>query len=189
MLLILRIMDVRAGPPLTLTWYRPALAAGAVGRIVYTARAPLNVPAQVENVVCISNAIADYLGDNNCDREPTAVQLRSFDVVRLPHAALLRWETAWELDSYGFVLLRSASGRRTEAIEIAFVSAEGKNGSGAAYRYLDAGPEGGLEDGTAYTYWLVELDTSGRRTTYGSAVSATSSELRYRLYLPVSVRP
>ena len=125
---------------------------------------------------------------NNCDLEPTAVQLRSFDVLRLPRAVLLRWETAWEVDSYGFVLLRSARGRRAEVQEIAFVPAQGRSGAGAAYRYLDAGPERGLEDGTAYIYWLVEVDTSGRRTTYGSTVCAASSEFPYQIYLPISAR-
>jgi uncharacterized repeat protein (TIGR01451 family) len=178
-----------AGPPVELTWYRPRLAAGALGRIVYTVLADEDVPAEIENLACIGNAILDYNSDNNCHWEPTAVQLLSFETLRLPRAVLLKWETAWEVDSYGFVLLRRASGQPGEAQEIAFVPAQGRNGGGAAYRYLDAGSGAGLESGTAYRYWLVEVDTSGRRTTFGSALSAAASEFPHQVYLPLSVRP
>ena len=140
-------------------------------------------------MACIGNAIPDYFLDNNRDLEPTAVQLLSFETLRLPRAVLLKWETAWEVDSYGFALLRRASGQPGEAQEIAFVPAQGRNGGGAAYRYLDAGSGAGLESGTAYRYWLVEVDTSGRRTTFGSALSAAASEFPHQIYLPLSVRP
>jgi len=177
--------DYSAGPPIELTWYASTLAAGTVGQIVYTVLADENVPGRIDNAACISSAVADFFVDNNCDVEPTAVQLLYLNALRLPDAVLLQWETAWEVDSYGFLLLRRASGRQADVEEIAFVPAAGQGGGGAAYHYLDAGPEGGLEGGTSYTYWLVEVDTSGRRTTFGSAVSAASSELLYRIYLPL----
>ena len=42
-----------------------------------------------------------------------------------------------------------------------------------------------LASGTPYTYWLVEVDTSGRRTTFGSVIAASDSEFPYRIYLPI----
>jgi uncharacterized repeat protein (TIGR01451 family) len=173
-----------AGPQVQLTWYRPVLAVGTVDRIVYTVLADEDVPGRIDNQVCISSATADPVSDNNCDIEPTAVRLLYLNTLRLPHAVLIRWETVWEVNSYGFVLLRRAAGRQAGVEEIAFLPAAGRGGGGAAYRYLDAG----LESDTAYTYWLVEVDKSGRRTTFGSAVSAASSEFPHQIYLPISVR-
>ncbi|UCC63106.1 MAG: hypothetical protein JSV36_20595, partial [Anaerolineae bacterium] len=79
----------------------------------------------------------------------------------------------------GFFLLRSASGRFDDAEEIAFVPAAGLGrGGGASYRFKDITvlPE------VLYTYWLVDLDTSGRREVHGP-VEVTS--LFYQLYLPI----
>jgi uncharacterized repeat protein (TIGR01451 family) len=178
--------DLSAEPLVELTWAAPTLAVGAVDRIVYTVRAADDVPSQIDNRVCISSATADPNLDNNCDIEPTAVQLLYLDTLRLPYdAVLIQWETVWETHSYGFVLLRRAVGRQAGLEEIAFLPAAGQGGGGAAYRYLDDG----LESDTAYTYWLVEVDRSGRRTTFGSTISAASSEFPHRIYLPLSVRP
>ena len=86
----------------------------------------------------------------------------------VPEGVLLKWETEWEIDSYGFAVLRSDSGRLSDASEIAFVPAEGHGqGGGAAYSYLDR-LEGAI--GREYTYWLAEVDTNGQRTIYGPMI-------------------
>jgi uncharacterized repeat protein (TIGR01451 family) len=178
--------DYDAGPPVTLTWYTPTLAAGASGRIVYTVIAGETISGTIDNRACISNTIDDWFVQNNCDIEPTAVELLSFTTVRLPGAVVLSWETAVEIDSYGFVLLRSASGRVADAEEFAFVAAKGRGGGGAAYSYLDRGPPSGLERGLEYTFWLVEVDRSGKRTTFGTTLSAAFAEYPHQIYLPFS---
>ena len=45
--------------------------------------------------------------------------------------------------------------------------------------------EAGLESGIPYTYWLVEVDTAGQRTPFGTTISAADSEMRYRIYFPL----
>jgi uncharacterized repeat protein (TIGR01451 family) len=179
--------DYSAGPPIELTWYTPTLVVGASGRIVYEVLAAEDVPGEIVNTACISSTLADYDDSNNCDEEPTAVELYFFRARRLPQAILLHWETAWEVDSFEFLLLRSASGRLDDAREIASLPARGRGGGGAVYGYLDHGPQGGFESGTAYSYWLVEVDTSGRRTTYGTTVSAADTEYDHQSHLPFLV--
>jgi uncharacterized repeat protein (TIGR01451 family) len=171
----------------TLTWDRTTLAVGAWGEIVYEAVADEDTPPMVINKVCISNTLPDWELLNDCAEEPTAVRLLTFRARRLPQAILLHWETAWEVDSFEFLLLRSASGRLDDAQEIASLPARGRGGGGAVYGYLDHGPEGGLESGTAYSYWLIEVDTSGRRTTYGTTVSAAYIEYEHQSHLPFLV--
>jgi hypothetical protein len=100
---------------------------------------------------------------------------------------LLEWETAVEIDNYGFSLLRSATGNMDDAVEIAFIPSVGRGqGGGAAYTYGDVT----VQPDVTYTYWLVDIDTSGRRTVH-EPVSATPSlqlDLPHRIYLPLVLR-
>jgi uncharacterized repeat protein (TIGR01451 family) len=177
--------QVGTGSPVTLTWYTPTLAAGDSGRIVYRVILDEDVPGEIVNRVRLANFIDDYDLTNNEDWVATAVQLLYFRALQLPNAVLLRWETAWEVNSYGFALLRSAGGQWGDARQVAFLPAQGRGGGGAAYSYRDTG----LPAGDSYTYWLVEVDKSGQRTTFGSARAAALSEWPYRVYLPFSWRP
>jgi uncharacterized repeat protein (TIGR01451 family) len=174
------------GPPTKLIWYTPTLPAGPVGRvvtgtIVYTVTADPNVPGHITNTVRIDTTTPEYNYDNNQAAEPTSVRLLYFRARSQPGAVALEWETAWEVDTYGFSLLRSAGGRLAEAREIAFVPAAGRGGSGAAYSYRDRR----LEIGPTYSYWLAELDTSGRRTVYYPVTAAALPGGLYRAYLPL----
>jgi uncharacterized repeat protein (TIGR01451 family) len=169
------------GPPVTLTWYTPTLSVGASGQIVYTVIAAPRVPSHITNTVCINTTTPDFNTKNNCNYEPTSVQMLYFRAKSLSGSVLLEWETAWEVDTYGFSLLRSANDRIEEAIEIAFVPAAGRGGSGATYGYRDRR----LEIGPVYSYWLVEVDTSGRRTVYRSVTAAAFPGPPYRAYLPL----
>jgi uncharacterized repeat protein (TIGR01451 family) len=170
-----------SSPPLTLTWYTPVLAAGVSGRIVYRVTADPEVPEEVESKACV-RWWPHETDCQRCDTEPTPVRLLHFRARPMPGAVLLEWETAWEVDSYGFALLRGASGRLEDAQEIAFVPAAGRGGGrGAAYSYVDRD----LESGSRYSYWLVEVDSGGRRTVYRPVTAAAFPDPLYRTYLPL----
>jgi hypothetical protein len=95
---------------------------------------------------------------------PTPVQLLYFRGRPMVDSVLLEWGTAWEIDTYGFTLLRSSTGSLADAVEVAFVPAEGRGrGGGAEYSYLDRS----IEAGTTYTYWLADVDLDGQRTIHG----------------------
>ena len=71
---------------------------------------------------------------------------------------------AWEIDTFGFHLMRGTTAELRDAVEVAFVPAEGRGqGGGAAYSYLDLSAVAG----PTYTYWLVDVDTDGQRTVHG----------------------
>jgi hypothetical protein len=83
--------------------------------------------------------------------------------------------------------LQSAAGNLDDAGEIAFLPAAGRgHGGGATYSYVDAT----VQPDVAYTYWLVDIDTGGRRTAHGpvTVTPELQLDLPYRLYLPLIMR-
>jgi hypothetical protein len=117
--------------------------------------------------------------------EPTAVELLSFQAIPQVGAVSLIWETAVEIDHYGFYLLRSDGSSLDNAEQIAFVPAAGYGG-GAVYRFKDMN----VQSETLYTYWLVDVDTNGQRTVHApvSAASLAAETMPYRVYLPLVSR-
>ncbi|MCS6938550.1 MAG: hypothetical protein NZM94_04715, partial [Roseiflexus sp.] len=118
---------------------------------------------------------------------PTAIVLEYFTAVWEGDTLTVRWATVVELNTAGFRLLRSATGRIDDAVMVtpALIRARGSPGSGAAYEWRDptAQPE------IAYTYWMEEIETTGRVNRYGPAmarVQATSPP--YRVMIPMIVR-
>jgi uncharacterized repeat protein (TIGR01451 family) len=175
-----------AGPPETLVWYTPTLASGATGRLVYVVTADATVTGTIVNRACISWRVSDVERAFKCAEQPTSAQLLYFRARPVPGAILLEWETAWELDTLGFYLLRSATGRLTDAAEIAYLPAAGRGrGGGAFYRHrdLDIGYD------RSYTYWLVEVETGGRRTVHNPTSVAAAPGFGLRIYLPIVYCP
>jgi hypothetical protein len=80
----------------------------------------------------------------------------------------VRWETAAEANTYGFVLLRSATTSRADAVRVtpAPILGRGRQG-GAAYAWVDTS----TVPGTTYRYWLVEIETGGAHHEYGPATA------------------
>jgi uncharacterized repeat protein (TIGR01451 family) len=146
------------------------------------------------NTAIVSDALDTYGNPANEDDDdarviniPTAVELLYFRATPQPGAVLLEWETAVEIDNYGFSLLRSDTGNLDDADEIAFIPAASYGrGSGAAYTHTDAT----AQPGTAYTYWLVDIDTNGQRTVHGPVMITPKPQLDlpYRIYLPLVIR-
>jgi len=147
----------------------------------------------ITNTAVVTGAEDIYSNPANEDQDderiinvPTAVYLLYFRATAQTGSVLLVWETAVEIDNYGFVVLRSASGSLDDAEEIAFMPAAGYGqGHGAAYSLRDDA----VQASTRYTYWLVDVDTSGRRTVLGLATATVlHGGLPYRVYLPFVVR-
>jgi hypothetical protein len=70
----------------------------------------------------------------------------------------LAWETAAEINNYGFQLYRSAEANFSHASRIHFEPASRQPG-GSVYRFTDSVPGAG-----EWRYWLSDIDTSGRET-------------------------
>jgi uncharacterized repeat protein (TIGR01451 family) len=158
-----------------LRWDLGTLAPGAGGTITLTVFVREDVTAtEILNTAVISTTTPETNYTNNRDSAevPTPVQLLYFWARPLVGSVLLEWGTAWEVDTYGFALLRSETGNLADAVEVAFVPAEGRGrGGGAAYSYLDKS----VEAGVAYTYWLADVDLDGRRTIHGPVEVASLS--------------
>jgi hypothetical protein len=99
---------------------------------------------------------------------PTAVTLARFTAAWEGSQVTVRWETAAEAHTYGFVLLRSATASRADAVQVTPTPILGRGrGGGAAYVWTDTAAVAG----TTYRYWLVEIETSGARHEYGPATA------------------
>lgn len=97
---------------------------------------------------------------------PNAIELAAFDASVSGNAVTLTWETASEIDHAGFNLLRGtdAAGSDRQAINGGLIAAQGSQGLGAAYIYLDQNVTAGR-----YYYWLQALDTTGGSSLHGPA--------------------
>lgn len=144
------------------------IAAGASGTRRFAIRVAGTLPPgviQIDNrAVLGSEALGgvDPTPSDNADDEqtlfdPTAVTVERFTAVRNGSTIVLEWQTATELNTRQFRLLRSDTGSRDDAVGIAEVDARGVGGRGAAYRYVDTGARAGIR----YTYFLDEQETDG----------------------------
>jgi uncharacterized repeat protein (TIGR01451 family) len=149
---------------------------GGTGSVVFALRLDQNIPENVErivNIATIGTASRPASGndpqasDTTPIVRPTFVVLTSF-TTRYDYAArgiAVSWETALELDSWGFHLWRSANGRRENATRVTptIIPARGGPYSGASYSFLDRTARPGL----SYSYWLEEIEIGGGRYEYG----------------------
>ena len=73
------------------------------------------------------------------------------------------WETAWEIDTYGYYVYRSETDRFEDAELIAY-----RPGSGTGRRAARGiCSRTGVAHGATYHYWLVDVETDGGRSRYG----------------------
>lgn len=131
--------------------------------------------AQTGEVTLDSNAVSLV-----CNA-PTAVELLSFTGTQFGHSVALDWETAQEVDNYGFNLYRAAVDDFAQATWIHFEpsSIAGGTGSGATYHFVDTPPGSG-----AWRYWLADVNTHGAETRYDPP-SAVVMPLFFPIYLPM----
>ena len=119
--------------------------------------------------VVLTNPIGALLGDaigeatvQDCDDDPTAVELVSFEVEDQDNGSLVfKWETASEFESAGFHLLRSANesdqAYAFDKITDRMILAKGSTGEGATYEHIDKPGYG------RYLYELEETELDGNK--------------------------
>lgn len=109
---------------------------------------------------------------------PTAIVLSRFTATLQEKSILLTWETALEANTFGFELLRSASGQRADAVAISAVIPAQNRSQGASYSWQDK------DNNPKNVYWLVEIETDGRRTEYGPFRVQPNTAGAYMIMLP-----
>ena len=88
---------------------------------------------------------------------PTAVVLSSFTAATEHDQVVVRWQTASEDDTAGFMLYRENELGNRVQINDGFIPAEGHDGMGASYVLVDTT----AEKDTTYSYVLVEYELDG----------------------------
>lgn len=113
---------------------------------------------------------------------PTAISLVNFGVRSVTDGMLVEWETAYESDTWGYHIYRSADGTRESAVRVtpAIVLGQGRGGSGAAYSWKDAN----AQPGVTYTYWLEEREWDGTIHDVGSVTGT----MLHHILLPFTSR-
>ncbi len=106
----------------------------------------------------------------NCVDCGIPVELLYFQVAGSGSGVTLVWETAAEIDSAGFNILRSESQDGVfEKINPALIPAEGGPTQGAFYTYVDSSAESGV----TYWYKLQDVDITGESYIHDPGVSVT----------------
>ena len=94
----------------------------------------------------------------NPDEEPLPVELTSFTVVAKHNNVTLNWQTATEINNFGFDVERCAlSAERQEWNKIGFVSGNGNSSSDKEYSFTDKNISGGSK----FSYRLKQIDNNG----------------------------
>jgi hypothetical protein len=114
---------------------------------------------------------------------PLALTLASFSASHEGGAMVIRWTTGLEQNTFSFLLYRSATGSRADAVQITSspILALGRGGSGAGYSWVDNLTQPGI----SYTYWLAEIELNGTTTEYGPARAPGPASTAFTLYLPL----
>lgn len=114
---------------------------------------------------------------------PTAITLDAFTVEQTADGVLVRWQTAAEVNSWGFYVLRSVYGEGVPVrVNTTLIPA---TGAGSAYEYVDTGALAGINEGIVYEYWLQEVELDGDLIEYGPTLIGQGVE---RIFLPTVAR-
>jgi len=150
----------------TLSWLVQPMGAGQTFVAQYVVRVN-RVSASIVASASALNAQTGQAATSNAvvlPTQPTAITLLRFEAHAHPLGIKISWQTGQELDTFGFVLLRSESDDRMSAILITpkLIGAQG-SGVGASYEYVDTG----VAANQHYAYWLQEVEASGVVHDYG----------------------
>jgi hypothetical protein len=91
------------------------------------------------------------------DSAPLPIELISFTGKVVNNKVELNWQTATEVNNYGFEILRSAQNEFGNWIKIGFVNGCGNSNSPKRYKYIDDNPTGSNK----FLYRLKQIDTDG----------------------------
>ena len=115
---------------------------------------------------------------------PTAVTLAGLWVEARGDTLVACWQTASEVDTLGFNVLRSESGDPgsfTQLNEVLIPSQAPGSPVGASYEWGDAG----VEAGHTYFYLLEDIDIHGQATQHGPVSATLPPTMPYWIYLPL----
>lgn len=104
--------------------------------------------------------------------DPVAIELERFEATPASLRITLEWETASEVDSEGFHILRSMDGEDHLRNTPSLIPSTGGRLLGDIYSYVDYD----VLPGVAYSYLLEEIDITGKSSYFGP-VSAMASGL------------
>ncbi len=116
---------------------------------------------------------------------PTAVTLLSFGINSIVgNEVTLGWETAAEIDNFGFNLYRAPVNDFAQATKIHFEpsAVPGGSGSGASYSHIDNMPSNDI-----YYYWLEDVDTSGNKVLHNPVSTVGFNGHITRQFLPLII--
>lgn len=134
-----------------------------------------------------SQTLAVQSNESIVHPSPTAISIVRFAAQREAEGVTVMWETGFERNTFGFNLLRSATGNRADAIQVnaTLIPAGGK---GSAYAFVDAF----ADPNVTYTYWLQEIELDGTVNDYAEMAvvqGATGQAVpAYRVFMPVLMR-
>lgn len=114
---------------------------------------------------------------------PTAIELVRFTATAEADAISIAWETSAERDTWGFHLLRSNDGTRTNATRVTptLIPARGRGQEGAVYSWRDTD----VQPGQQYTYWLQEIELDETINEYGPTATTYETGAAGRvIFLP-----
>jgi fimbrial isopeptide formation D2 family protein/uncharacterized repeat protein (TIGR01451 family) len=183
------------GKPCRLTIGDLAAGAGGTATLVMVVNYPFpaGVISVTHNVSIADNAAngADPTPDNNqattvSELSPTAITLTALTAEHTDDGVLVRWATGSEVDTLGFLVFRSVSDRRSDAVQVTpqLVTARGQNGGGAAYSAPDTAHDASADA----LYWIVEVERSGRRLEHGPLFLAAPPPLLPQQWIPFVMR-
>ena len=151
-----------ANPPATpvsnvISWTVPQLNVGQTAQVSFEVTVVSRNGVAIENTafalsnqtpMTVSNRVVHVF-------TPTPITLVNFDATATAGSVMINWGTGLELDTFGFLLYRTATGNQADRVLITaeLIPALGGNSS---YRFEDKN----VTAGTRYTYWLVEVEQS-----------------------------
>ena len=168
--------------------YQAAVAPGSV--TVTLDQADPDIPAgsristgaNVQTVVAVAGTMVG-VANVGFTIAPTSITLTSFTATHNDDGIAIQWATSSELNTWGFALYRSGSGKRSDAIKVTpeLILARGRGSLGANYQWIDTT----AQTGTTYAYWLLETELDQSTHEYGPVTAvASTAQATYQVFIP-----
>jgi endonuclease/exonuclease/phosphatase family metal-dependent hydrolase len=148
--------------------------------------AHFNQAINVQPNSAVSEEIADALHDAS-DHIPVyltlqfedvvPVELTSFTASVIDEGILLKWETATEINNYGYEIERAQNNSVGTWEILNFIEGHGNSSYPHRYEYIDKNALSGFE----YIYRLKQMDNDGSYTLYDEVKVKNSGELNFKL--------
>jgi hypothetical protein len=138
------------------------------------------IESEINDMVHCEYGSADFnpwLSSDPTSEPPLPVELTTFTAVQVDEGILLEWETATEVNNYGYEIERSLvisnEERNLEWENIGFVPGHGNSNSPKSYSYLDQDYDKDQE--LRLKYRLKQIDTDGTFTYYDTIAEVNYS--------------